>query len=162
MFQQLVVDVESVGENVIVTMGSSTWGLNYEAALHLSSELHEKGRLAKRFAGDLSRVYRVSGTLHDAEKPDVGRPLNPNRSYPAVGDLVKLEQIRVTQKATLVVMQLRNDVAELPYDAALTISQWIRLRSKESKARAGDARHWGKIVEQQNAVIGMPSDATRH
>ena len=43
----------------------------------------------------------------------------------------------------------------LPHACASQVSQWIRLRAKESQMRAGDAsRHWSEIVKDRDAECG--------
>jgi hypothetical protein len=60
----------------------------------------------------------------------------------------------VESDADMVVMTLGNTSVKLPYDTALLLSQWLRVRAKESKRFAGDvSRHW--------SVIGTLHDA-RH
>lgn len=68
-------------------------------------------------------------------------------------DLLKKERIAVSSEGDLVVMQLGNVTVKLPYETALLLSQWVRIRAKEAKKRAGDvSRHW--------SVIGVIEDAS--
>lgn len=67
-------------------------------------------------------------------------------------NLLKQERIAVASEGDLVVMQLGNVTVKLPYATALLLSQWLRMRAKEAKRRAGDtSRHW--------SVIGTLTDA---
>jgi hypothetical protein len=69
-------------------------------------------------------------------------------------DLLRRERIAVMSEGELVVMQLGNVTVNLPYETALLLSQWLRVRAKEAKRRAGDvSRHW--------SVIGTLHDASR-
>jgi hypothetical protein len=69
-------------------------------------------------------------------------------------NLLKREHIAVESEGDLVVMHLGNVTVKLPYGTALLLSQWIRMRAKEAKRRAGDvSRHW--------SVIGTLHDASR-
>lgn len=53
----------------------------------------------------------------------------------------------------MVAIQIGNSTLRLHYTDALQLSQWIRIRAKESKRRAGDeSRHWSAI----GIVDGMP------
>lgn len=56
------------------------------------------------------------------------------------------QQIAVTSEGELVAIQIGNSTLRLHYEDALKISQWIRVRAKEAKRRAGDmSRHWSSI-----------------
>lgn len=67
-------------------------------------------------------------------------------------NLLKQERIAVSAEHDLVVMQLGNVEIKLPYESALLLSQWIRIRAKEAKRAAGDnSRHW--------SAIGIVTDA---
>ena len=60
--------------------------------------------------------------------------------------LLKRERIEVRSEGELVVLSLGNVELKLPYETALLLSQWIRVRAKEAKRRAGDvSRHWSVI-----------------
>lgn len=148
MFVPIKVIITSAGEHVIFRMGSTGWTLHYETALQLSSWMRSAAKHAKRFAGDLNRITRAIGTLHDAEKgPDLGQPFTPGGLYPVNRDVVPLQMIGVKSQGVLVVIKLKNDTAEIPYKAAFAIAQWLRLRSKEAKRRAQDTkRHWSEIA----------------
>lgn len=151
VLQQMAVQVLSIGEDVTIQIGNCEWRVGFEAALHLSAVMRSAAAVAKRIAGDTSRTYRVSGTLHDAEKgPDAGQPHNPF-NVPVVSRVVlKREQLDARAEGVLVVVKLGSTEAKMPYGAVFTIAQWVRLRAKESKLRAGDTkRHWSEIVRQQ-------------
>lgn len=76
------------------------------------------------------------------------------------GGLLKKERIAVESEGDLVVMRLGNVTAKLPYETALLLSQWIRVRAKEAKNRAGDtSRHWSLIGTLHDASRGP--DVTR-
>lgn len=46
-----------------------------------------------------------------------------------------------------VVITIGNSDLTMHYEDALRISQWIRVRAKEAKRRAGDvSRHWSNIA----------------
>jgi hypothetical protein len=152
MFQRIDVAVHSVGEHVVLAMGSSRWTLHYESALKLSWWMRSCARVAKRRAGDMSRVWRLLGTLHDAEKgPDVGQPYTPNGVYPVNRDVLPLARIGVKQEGTLVLVRLGNEEAKIPHHAAQAIAQWLRLRAKEAKRRACDTqRHWSLIANEES------------
>jgi hypothetical protein len=156
VLRQMQVSVASVGEHVVLAMASSRWTLHYQTALVLSGWMLLAGRAAKRAAGDFSRTWRALGTLHDANHPkgpDAGQPFTPGKVYPVNRDALPLARVGVRNQRTMVQVQLGAETATMPYEAALVIAQWLRLRAKESKARAGDtARHWSKIAAPERAV----------
>lgn len=53
-------------------------------------------------------------------------------------DLMQKHRIAVESEGELVVMRLGNVEVKLPYQTAFTLSQWLRVRAKEAKRRAGD------------------------
>lgn len=69
-------------------------------------------------------------------------------------DLIKQERIAVESEADMVVMHLGNTTVKLPYETALLLSQWLRVRAKEAKRFAGDtSHHW--------SIVGTLHDANR-
>lgn len=85
--------------------------------------------------------------MHDAERgPDADQPFTPGKVYPVARERLKLAQVGARCEGTLVAVRFGSAEAKLPYQAAFTISQWIRMRAKDSKRRACDlARHWSSI-----------------
>lgn len=74
--------------------------------------------------------------------------------------LLKKERIAVESEGDLVHIHLGNVQVSLQYEAALLLSQWIRVRAKEAKRRAGDkSRHWSAIGTLHDANYGP--DVTR-
>ena len=64
-----------------------------------------------------------------------------NRSH-----LLKRESIAVATVHDRVVLKIGNAEMQMPYETALTLSQWLRVRAKEAKRFAGDnSRHWSAI-----------------
>ena len=46
----------------------------------------------------------------------------------------------------MVVLSIGNSDITMPYEAAIQLSQWLRVRGKEAKRTAGDmSRHWSAI-----------------
>jgi hypothetical protein len=75
-------------------------------------------------------------------------------------NLLKRERIAVASEGELVIMTLGNVEVKLPYETALLLSQWLRMRAKEAKRRAGDrSRHWSVIGTLHDANYGP--DVTR-
>jgi hypothetical protein len=69
-------------------------------------------------------------------------------------NLLKRERVSVDSEGEIVVMKLGNTTVKMHYESALQFSQWVRIRAKEAKRRAGDvSRHW--------SAIGILQDANR-
>jgi len=67
-------------------------------------------------------------------------------------DVMALQRITIDSEGDCVVMHFGNVTIKVPYETAFTLSQWIRVRAKEAKTRAGDtSRHW--------SLLGMLHDA---
>jgi hypothetical protein len=46
----------------------------------------------------------------------------------------------------MVRLSIGNADIDMPYETAIQLSQWLRVRGKEAKRRAGDmSRHWSVI-----------------
>jgi hypothetical protein len=157
MFTPQVVEVKSVGEDVVLAIGNWRRRLHFETAVLLAAWLDECARAAKHWAGNSQRLLRGIGTLHDASNPNwinAGQPFTPGGVFPVNRDRLKRAQIAVRQEGALVVLTAGTSEASFPHAAALQISQWIRLRAKESQTRAGDKRHWSKITREHVAQHG--------
>jgi len=158
MFTPQLVRVESAGEHVKLAIGNWERSLYFETAFLLASWMDECAREAKEWTGNTRKGLKGIGTLHDASNPNwlnAGQPFTPN-GVPIVNrDVLKREQIAVRSDAGMVVIKFGGTEAMLPYQATLTISQWIRLRAKESQMRAGDlSRHWSKVVAEHDLQHG--------
>lgn len=61
-------------------------------------------------------------------------------------NLLKPERIAVSSEGDLVVLNIAGAEIKMPYTTAFQLSQWLRLRAKEAKRRAGDtAHHWSAM-----------------
>jgi hypothetical protein len=154
LFQQQSIAVTSVGENVGIEIGSYRRSMHYEVAFLLSWWMQKHARAARKWAG-FGPQLRACGTLHDAEKPDAGQPFDPRRVHPLNRDLLKLAHIAVRQDGDAVAVKFGADEMKLPHKAAVTIAQWVRMRAKESKRRAGDvSRDWREIGQTHDYNVG--------
>jgi hypothetical protein len=64
------------------------------------------------------------------------------------------QRIEVSAEGELVVLRVGNTTMHMPYDLALQLSQWLRVRGKEAKRNAGDlSRHW--------SAVGVVEDASK-
>lgn len=144
MLQQMAVQVDSIGEDVVLSIGNCNWRMGFETALILSAEMRHAAKAAKRAAEDTSIMIGLSGVLHDASQrrfPVANRV--PNVAKEVLGP----DKIGARNEGTLVVLRFDRTEAKLPYQACFKISQWVRIRAKESKVRAGDvARRWETIA----------------
>jgi hypothetical protein len=158
MYVPLLVEVKSIGEDVIIAIGTWNRTLHFEPAVLLASWLDECARDAKIWAGNQHRWLRGVGTLHDASDHrwiNAGQPFTPGKVYPVNRDRLKKADISVRQAGSTVEFTASTALATVPYETALQIAQWIRLRAKESQARAGDVtRHWSEITKEHAAQYG--------
>lgn len=157
MFQPLLVDVKSVGEDVQLAIGSWNRRIFFETAVLLADWLDECAREAKEWTGNSKRILRGLGTLHDASNPNwlnVGQQFTPNGVPRVNRDLLKKHEIAVSQEGGTVILTAGSAMASIPYQAALQISQWIRVRAKESQKRAGDTTHWSRITQEHELQHG--------
>ena len=70
--------------------------------------------------------------------------INPGRSP---SPLLQRQRIEVRCEGELVVLQVGNAELKMPYETALQLSQWLRVRGKEAKRIAGDqSRHWSVVA----------------
>lgn len=60
--------------------------------------------------------------------------------------LLQKHRIEVAVEGTLVVLKVGNAEMKMPYETAIQLSTWLRVRGKEAKRLAGDtSRHWSVI-----------------
>ena len=148
MFAPLLVEVKSVGEDVTLAIGTWTKRLHFETAVLLATWLDECAREAKEWA-NVKRRLRGVGTMHDASDHkwlDRGQPFTLTVRLDRT--LLKAHDIHVTSEGGTVVLIAGTTQAAMPHEAAIRISQFIRLKARESQMRAGDTtRHWSKIVQ---------------
>lgn len=61
--------------------------------------------------------------------------------------LLTPQHIEVFTEGEIVAIQIGNSTLRLHYEAALKVSQWIRVRAKQAKRHAGDvSRHWSAVA----------------
>jgi len=62
--------------------------------------------------------------------------------------LLSRQRMSVEARGDMVRLSIGNADIDMPYETAIQLSQWLRVRGKEAKRQAGDmSRHW--------SVIGM-------
>lgn len=154
MLTKQYVAVKSIGESVSLEIGNWRRVMHYEVALLVSWWMQKHARDARRWAGNGFSV-RLCGVMHDAENPDAGQPDNPMRVRAVHADIIRKHEISVLRDADMVAVVFGGDEMKMPYKAATVIAQWLRLRAKESKRRAGDvARPWSAIGLAHEAAHG--------
>lgn len=64
----------------------------------------------------------------------------------SISPLLSKQRISVNTEGELVTLTVGNTTLKMPYETALQLSQWLRVRGKEAKRLAGDmSRHWSAI-----------------
>ena len=60
--------------------------------------------------------------------------------------LLSKQRMAVVAEGEMVKLSIGNADIRMPYETALQLSQWLRVRGKEAKKNAGDmSRHWSAI-----------------
>ena len=63
-----------------------------------------------------------------------------------ISPLLSKQRIEVSVDGELVKLSIGNADIRMPYETAIQLSQWLRVRGKEAKRLAGDmSRHWSAI-----------------
>lgn len=138
------VEVSSKGELVVIRIGNAELLVHYEHGLCLSEWVREEARLIKRLAGQ-------GNTLRSLAVPDE----DDNDALPYQGGVaihVKPKQQTwqrsdVCGEGKLICIKVGNQTMKMHFENALKLAQWIRVRAKEARNRAGDTRHWSEISE---------------
>lgn len=61
-------------------------------------------------------------------------------------DLLQKQRIEVKTEGELVLLKIGSSEMRMPYDVAIQLSTWLRVRGKEAKRIAGDdTRRWSVI-----------------
>lgn len=61
--------------------------------------------------------------------------------------LLSRQRIAVEARGEMVRLSIGNADIDMPYETAIQLSQWLRVRGKEAKRNAGDmSRHWSAIA----------------
>jgi len=150
MLQRQIIDIKSSGEHVLARFGNVETKIQYEDALLISHWLVWRAKEAKRFAGDRSRLVKTIGTIHDASRGDGPADIR-SRGVP----ISKKSSWAISTEGYLVVAKFGSHTLKLNYHDASTLAQFIRVRAKEAKRRAGDVlRHWSEICLDHDDQYG--------
>lgn len=61
--------------------------------------------------------------------------------------LLSRQRIAVEARGDMVRLSIGNADIDMPYETAIQLSQWLRVRGKEAKRTAGDmSRHWSLVA----------------
>jgi hypothetical protein len=61
--------------------------------------------------------------------------------------LLSRQRIAVDTEGDMVKLSIGNADIRMPYETAIQLSQWLRVRGKEAKRTAGDmSRHWSAVA----------------
>lgn len=61
--------------------------------------------------------------------------------------LLSRQHIAVEARGDMVRLSIGNADIDMPYETAIQLSQWLRVRGKEAKRLAGDmSRHWSAVA----------------
>lgn len=61
--------------------------------------------------------------------------------------LLSRQRMSVSVRGELVRLSIGNADIDMPYETAIQLSQWLRVRGKEAKRLSGDmSRHWSAIA----------------
>ena len=65
----------------------------------------------------------------------------------SISPLLSKQRIVVDTEGELVTLTIGNSTIKMPYETAIQLSQWLRVRGKQAKRQAGDmSRHWSAIA----------------
>jgi hypothetical protein len=61
--------------------------------------------------------------------------------------VINPSRVSVSAEGDRVVLEINGTRMVMPYENAITLSQWLRVRGKEAKRNAGDqSRHWHAVA----------------
>lgn len=138
------VEVSSRGELVVLQIGNVDLPMHYEHAFAVSKWIREEGQAIKRLTG-LAKTTRSLGVLEDASAKAKPLPREAGAAIHVKPKLQDWQRSDVKSEGRLVAIKVGSKTIRLHYSNALKVAQWLRVRAKESRNRAGDVRHWAEI-----------------
>lgn len=129
----------------MLTIGNVVTSMHFADALRLSLDLLRTGRHARKTAGVRWSNIRIGGSLTNLEEKVVPSRFAKKPPAPTPGN-----QLRAKWVGHSVDLTIGGSTARLSWDAALSISQWLRVRGKEARNDAGEHAHWLEIAETVN------------
>lgn len=145
--QRTVVDASTSGELVVLSVGGFDATMHFADALSVSAILLTHGREARRnqlgAAAKLLPKIRSMAMLTDADA-DKEPPNRWNRTLP---ERYKGSEIMARTSGHQVELRFRSIVMGLPWEAALHISQILRIRGRQAKNSINEKAHWADIAK---------------
>ena len=148
LMTQQGVAVSSEGETVTLTIGNVDIPMHFEHALDLSKWIREDAAMAKAIA-NRKRTLRSFGVLHDADAKEKPLPYTPGPGIHIKPQVKTWHREDVKLEGRLVAIKIGPHTMRLHFENALQLSQWLRIRAKESQRTAGDTRHWSEVTSEE-------------
>jgi hypothetical protein len=141
LLEATTVQVTQYGELVELAIGPEKWSMPFDVALSLAHALLTEGRVARKAAGYKGTNLRSSGLFTAEDKPK----FRQNRWQRIAAQLTK-HRMHVQADGSNVDVTLGHSRYGVPFDAALTISQWLRIHGRAARNEAGEKASWVKIA----------------
>jgi len=131
------------GELVGLSFGNVSATLEFQVALQIAAAMRHEARFAKATAGFAQwRTIRSVGVLHDASAKKPKR----KRFMEKLPGMLHVRDISVCAIGQVVSLRLGRSTIGIPWETALQVSQWIRVRGKEAKRNASEQAHWSTFT----------------
>ena len=138
------------GEVVFFRLGNLVFSMEFPVALYLSAVMRHQAQLAKLHSGIITRGYYCVGVLSDLSAPKPKR----KRFMEKLPQLLKAKGISVDTEGRMVILKIDRMTAKFSYQTARMISQWLRVRGKEAKGKAGEKAHWSELSNEGPSPVG--------
>lgn len=144
-------DVSHEGELVGLAFGATKFTMEFDLALRVSAMLMVEGRIARRIVLGVNATrfpsLRSMGVLTDlnAVKKRQGR-------WNKLAERLKSQDVSVANNGKVVRLCYGAIRIDMPWDAALSIAQHLRIHGRIAKSNAGEKASWDKIAGIQSLV----------
>ncbi len=148
------IEVRREHTTVVLQIGSGVLKLPYGVAIELAQWLRVRGKQAKRTVQDTAH-WSALALLDDLELPPLHADATPGQqrlhrrllSWARSMFGLKRRGVSVGVNGQLVALQVGNTTVQMPYEAALQVSQWLRIHGRTAKRIAGDpSQTWGVLA----------------
>lgn len=157
LLQRTGVRVSDEGRFVRLQIGSGSLVMPYARAIALAQLMRLRAKDAKRREGDVGRHWSVLALVDaELELPAEAAPAGPfaRRVRVIVNAVRSLLSHGLSVRAArggMVYLRIGNTEIGLHYEAALQVSQWLRLHARRAKRAAGDrSRIWSSMGTLEN------------
>jgi hypothetical protein len=144
LLQKRNAEVSSKGELVILRIGNVDIPMHYEHALDISRWIRSEAKSAKSLSGR-GKTVRSLGLMEDLAAKAVPLPRQPGVAIHVKQRLQTWHREDVWTVGKIVHVKIGSNTLTFHFETALKVAQWIRVRAKEARNRAGDVRHWSAI-----------------